>query len=100
MPQNRTLTYFDQIKSEIYNDILHISRASHYRFLAGAVEHLGSARLRHLRPSLRFDRPVLPKDLIGRTLFVKRAMQQLHKGESITLIGPGGVGKTLPEAGD
>ncbi|MFN8441801.1 MAG: hypothetical protein U0175_13565 [Caldilineaceae bacterium] len=80
-------------QSEIYNDILHISRASHDRYLATAVERLGSALLRRLRPSLRFEQPRLTH-LVGRSGLLQQALEMLLSGKSVTLTGAGGVGKT------
>ena len=40
-------------QAEIYNDILHISRPTHDRHLAQAVEQLGTLLLQRLRPTLR-----------------------------------------------
>ena len=53
-------------QAEIYNDILHISRPSHDRHLAQAVERLGALLLQRLRPTIRPEQPTLPMHLIGR----------------------------------
>ena len=95
------LNYFQRIvrprprnQATIYSDILHISRATHDRHLREAVERLGNLFLQRLRPTVRLETPALRTALIGR----KKARYALHhaltQGQSVTLVGVGGVGKT------
>jgi tetratricopeptide (TPR) repeat protein len=81
-------------QAEIFNDILHISRASHDRFLREAVERLGVILLRQIRPSLRPEQPTLPTALIGRAALLEQALAGLQAGQSVSLTGPGGIGKS------
>ena len=81
-------------QAEIYNDILHISRPSHDRHLAQAVERLGALLLQRLRPTIRPEQPTLPMHLIGRDDLLDRLLHELQAGKAISLIGPGGMGKT------
>ncbi len=95
------LNYFKQIvrprprnQAEIYNDVLHISRATHDRHLREAVERLGEALLQRLRPTVRLESPTLRSALIGRTGLRTQALRALEQGQSVALVGVGGVGKT------
>lgn len=81
-------------QAEIYNDILHISRPSHDRHLAQAVERLGSVLLQRLRPAIRPEQPQLAATLIGRKELQSEILAELTAGSSVSLIGAGGVGKT------
>ena len=81
-------------QSQIYNDILHISRATHDRHLRSAVKRLGEILLKRLRPSLRLEEPVLPPELIGRQSLVDTCLEALATGQSVALVGAGGIGKT------
>ncbi|MBI1299184.1 tetratricopeptide repeat protein [bacterium] len=81
-------------QSDIYNDILHISRPTHDRHLRAAVERLGGHLLRRLRPAVRPEQPALPVHLIGREEVQTQAFAHLNKGKNISLTGPGGVGKS------
>jgi tetratricopeptide (TPR) repeat protein len=95
------LNYFKQryrpaprTQSEIYNDILHISRPSHDRHLRAAVERLGTLLLRRLRPAVRPEQPMPPTLLIGRDSLQAQIFDDLRAGKMVSLGGPGGVGKT------
>ncbi len=81
-------------QSEIYNDILHISRPTHDRHLRAAVERLGALLLRRLRPAMRPEQPMLPAHLIGRDALQAQIHQDLVEGKTVSLTGPGGMGKT------
>jgi hypothetical protein len=81
-------------QSDIYNDILHISRPTHDRHLRAAVERLGGHLLRRLRPTVRPEQPVSPVHLIGREEVQTQAFAHLRAGKTISLTGPGGVGKS------
>lgn len=95
------LNYFKQLytpapktQAEIYNDILHISRTSHDRWLKEAVEHLGHLLLRQLRPPLRLEMPTLYSPLIGRAGMQALIMETLADAGSVSLTGPSGMGKS------
>lgn len=81
-------------QAEIYSDILHISRPTHDRHLRGAVDRLGAALLRQLRPVARLEQPVRPPALVGRDALLAQALGELRAGRAVSLTGPGGVGKT------
>ncbi len=81
-------------QSEIYNDILHISRPTHDRHLAQAVERLGTILLQRLRPAIRPEQPQSVPTLIGREQLQSTLLAALQRGQSVSLIGPGGVGKS------
>ena len=95
------LNYFKRIvnppppnQATIYNDILHISRATHDRHLREAVERLGELLLQRLRPTVRLESPTLRTALIGREDLRREALHALEEEQSIALVGVGGVGKT------
>lgn len=95
------LNYFQRIvrptprnQAEIYSDILHISRATHDRHLREAVERLGQLFLQRLRPTVRLESPALRTALIGREDVRRTALRALEDGQSVALVGVGGVGKT------
>ena len=95
------LNYFKQryrpvpkSQSDIYNDILHISRPTHDRHLRAAVERLGTILLQRLRPAVRLEQPMQPTQLIGRDALQARLLDDLVAGKAISLTGPGGVGKS------
>lgn len=81
-------------QAEIYNDILHISRPTHDRHLHDAVQRLGALLLQRVRPAIRPEKPTLHHDLIGRAQLQSQIMADLQAGKSVSLTGPGGVGKT------
>lgn len=81
-------------QAEIYNDILHISRPSHDRHLAQAVERLGALLLQRVRPTIRPEQPTLQTTLIGRADLLAHLLPALAAGKCLSLTGPGGVGKT------
>ncbi len=81
-------------QSDIYNDILHISRPTHDRHLRIAVERLGTVLLQRLRPAVRLEQPLPPVQLIGRDVLQARLLDDLAAGKTISLTGPGGVGKS------
>lgn len=81
-------------QSEIYNDILHISRPTHDRHLRGAVERLGALLMQRLRPAMRPEQPLPPPTLIGRDLLLTQITGDLLAGKTVSLTGPGGAGKT------
>ncbi|MEM7801281.1 MAG: hypothetical protein AAF633_18960, partial [Chloroflexota bacterium] len=95
------LNYFKAIyrphprsQATIYNDILYISRATHDRHLKEAVEQISQILLTRLRPAVRLEMPRPLPFLIGRRKLLELGKAHLEKNGSISLIGPGGVGKT------
>ncbi len=95
------LNYFKQryrpvprSQADIYHDILHISRPTHDRHLRSAVERLAGLLLRRLRPAIRPEQPILPTFLIGRDHLLAQAQTALAGGQTVSLTGPGGVGKS------
>jgi tetratricopeptide (TPR) repeat protein len=100
------LNYFKQryrpapkSQSEIYNDILNISRPTHDRHLRAAVERVGALLLQRLRPALRPEQPMYPGQLIGRDALQVQVLDDLVQGKTVSLTGPGGVGKSSLAAG-
>jgi tetratricopeptide (TPR) repeat protein len=95
------LNYFKQIvrpipksQADIYNDILHISRATHDRHLHDAVARLGTVLLQRLRAAFRPEQPPFATTLIGRDELIRRIQMELQAGASVALSGPSGVGKS------
>ncbi|MEZ4615187.1 MAG: hypothetical protein R2867_06705 [Caldilineaceae bacterium] len=95
------LNYFKRLfhpppktQAEIYNDILHISRTSHDRWLKEAVEHLGALLLQQLRPPLRLETPVLHSLMIGRDQVQRLSREKLAGQGSVTITGSSGMGKS------
>jgi tetratricopeptide (TPR) repeat protein len=69
------------------------SRAEHYRDFDVAVQHLGEALLHYLHPTLRPEHP--PQSAtVGYEAARQEALRTLRAGNSVSLSGPGGVGKT------
>jgi len=81
-------------QAEIYHEILHISRPTHDRHLAQAVERLGMLLLQRLRPAIRPEQPPFVPALIGREQLQAQLLAALRTGQSVSLTGAGGVGKS------
>ncbi|MBV7328351.1 hypothetical protein KFU94_08840 [Chloroflexi bacterium TSY] len=75
-------------------DYLPGSRAEHYRDFDIAVKHLGEALLDRVRPTFRIEQPIAVARLVGYDLYLEQATQALQNGQTVSLNGPGGVGKT------
>lgn len=94
------LTYFHRYfpaarnQAEIYNDLLHISRATYDRHLREAIRRLGEMLLLRLQPTLRLEQPVVERALIGRELLLKDTLATLVAGKSVYLSGVSGIGKS------
>ncbi len=94
------LTYFHRFfpaprnQSEIYADLLHVSRATYDRHLREALQQLGKMLLLRLQPTLRLEQPVLGLNLIGRSALCQEALGALQAGKSVYLCGVSGIGKT------
>lgn len=110
-PENRTnryhflvleLNFFKRIytpapqkQAVIYNDILHIGRTTHDRHLREAIENLGKILLKRVRPTFRLEAPSLHSYLVERKVLTSTCLQALEAQRSISLVGSGGVGKTV-----
>lgn len=70
------------------------SQAEHYRDFDVAITHLSQALLRRLHPTLRPEQPAAPKQMIGYDVYLDQALAALSAGQTVSLHGPGGVGKT------
>lgn len=94
------LTYFHRYfpaprnQSEIYGDVLHVSRATYDRHLREAVQRLGKMLLLRLQPTIRLEQPVLHTNLIGRQALCQDALAALQAGKSVYFCGASGIGKT------
>lgn len=64
-----------------------------FRHVAKALEELTEILSRTLLPTLRLETPQ-PKALIGRTHLLQSCWQALRAQQSVSLIGPSGVGKS------
>jgi tetratricopeptide (TPR) repeat protein len=76
----------------IYNDVLHISRASHDRYLQNAVRTLAARVLERLKP----DEAAIPQPtrLFGRTSQLNQALEALRRSQIVNITGAGGTGKS------
>lgn len=81
-------------QSEIYNDILHVSRATYDRHLREAIQRLGKLLLLRLQPTLHLEQPLLSTELIGRERLCEECSAALQMGKSVYLCGVSGIGKT------
>jgi len=94
------LTYFHRYfppprnQSEIYAEILHVSRATYDRHLREALQQLGKMLLLRLQPTLRLEQPALGVNLIGRSALCQESLAALQIGKSVYLCGVSGIGKT------
>ncbi len=78
----------------IYDDYLHVSRPSYYRYLGVAIQQLAHALLKRLHPTLRPEQPPRPTPLVGYTAQLEACRAALAGHKTVALIGPGGVGKS------
>ena len=94
------LTYFHHYfpasrnQADIYDDVLHISRATYDRHLREAIHRLGQILLLRLQPTLHLEQPVLNGALIGREAIVEACFKALRSDQSVYLCGASGIGKT------
>lgn len=70
------------------------SQAEHYRDFDLAISQLGQALLEWLHPTLRPENPPLPLALLGYQDELTRTQQALRLGQTVQIVGAGGVGKT------
>jgi hypothetical protein len=94
------LTYFHRYfpppnkQSEIYGEILHVSRATYDRHLREAIRRLGDLLLLYLQPTLHIEQPIANTELIGRDEKREAALAALQAGKAVSLCGASGIGKT------
>ncbi len=94
------LTYFHHYfarprnQAEIYDDILHVARATYDRHLREALQRVGEMLLLRLQPTLPLEQPVLNVELIGRAAVCDESLAALRQGNSVYLCGVSGIGKT------
>jgi len=94
------LSYFHQYfpapnkQSDIYGDILHVSRATYDRHLREAIRRLSDLLLLQLQPALHVEQPLAATALIGRDDTVADCLTALQAIKSIYLCGASGIGKT------
>lgn len=94
------LTYFHRYfpaprnQSEIYGEVLHVSRATYDRHLREAIQRLGKMLLLRLQPTIHLEQPILHTNLIGRDALCQDALAALQAGKSVYLCGASGIGKT------
>jgi tetratricopeptide (TPR) repeat protein len=70
------------------------SKSQHYRDFDATVKRVAAVLLDELRPSVRPERPHPPETLYGYERSLAQLAEALAQNRSITLGGPGGVGKT------
>jgi tetratricopeptide (TPR) repeat protein len=75
-------------------DLLLGSKSQHYRDFDAAVKRLAPLLLDELRPTLRPERPRPPAALYGYGRQAEQLAAALAAGNSVALVGPGGIGKT------
>ncbi len=94
------LTYFHHYfaqsrhQADIYDDILHVARATYDRHLREAIQRVGEMLLMRLQPTLPLEQPVLNVELIGRDAICDACLAALRLGNSVYLCGTSGIGKT------
>ena len=70
------------------------SRAAYYRQRDAAVREIAAQLSRQMLPSLRLSPPPLPAALIGRDKLLQDGLDWLGQGQSLSLVGRSGAGKT------
>lgn len=76
-------------------DHLSISRASYFNHLKAAQQALGDILLTQMQPTFRLEKPLSPPSaLINRTPLLETSITTLKNGQSVSLNGAGGSGKT------
>jgi hypothetical protein len=85
---NRTSDIWEQ------SHLLPGSKSQHYRDFDATVKCLSRVLLDDLRPLIRPERPQPPETLYGYGPAVDQLAGALGQSQSVTLIGPGGIGKT------
>ncbi|NJM40612.1 MAG: hypothetical protein HC853_07495, partial [Anaerolineae bacterium] len=72
---------------------LALGKSTYYRQLDAAVQALERILVMQMQPSLRLERPIA-RSLIGREDVLRNSLAALRNSEVVSLIGPGGLGKT------
>ena len=76
-------------------EYLGVGRSPYFRHLKAAREALAEALLRQLHPAYRLERPIVPQTpLLGREPLIQTAVKALLAGQTVSLTGMGGMGKT------
>lgn len=75
-------------------DFLGVGRSPFFRHLKTAREQLGNTLLQRIRPSLRLEQPPKPSLLFNREATSSSLLSELDKGNSVSLSGASGTGKT------
>lgn len=73
--------------------LLSLSEATYYRHRATAIAALAEALNHHLAPAMQLTVP-RARPLIGRDDVLARCLAALREGHSVSITGPGGLGKT------
>jgi len=81
-------------QSDIYEGILHVSRATYDRHLREAIRRLGELLLLYLQPAIHVEQPTSATELVGRAEIQATCLQALQEGKSIHLCGASGIGKS------
>ena len=89
------VSYFDleQPKQSEIIKRLAIGRSTFYRYLDRAIEFLGAALVKNLKPALKLDQPQ-PQQLFGRDDELAQTAAQLKRGGAMQIVGGSGMGKT------
>ncbi|MEM8535230.1 MAG: hypothetical protein AAGF95_30610, partial [Chloroflexota bacterium] len=74
--------------------LLPSSKSQHYREFDLAIKYLATVFLERVRPAIHLEQPTKPDVLIGYDSECEQAEQALSRGETVALVGAGGVGKT------
>jgi tetratricopeptide (TPR) repeat protein len=77
--------------------VLGMSEATYYRHRAAAIEALAHAFNQRVVPPLRAESPKLRR-IVGREGLIDACLTALHAGESVSLNGLSGIGKTAAGA--
>ena len=88
---------FFQPKFKTAEDIaldLGYTRPTYFRHRRQAILQLGATFLRLLKPTLRLERPPVPPQLVGRDKQIRACSEALQQGQTVGVIGLGGIGKT------
>lgn len=76
-------------------EFLGVGRSPYFRHLKAARETLADALLSQLHPTYRLERPIIPQTpLLGRDAVIQMVTEALQAGQTVSLTGMGGMGKT------
>ncbi len=75
-------------------DYVSVAEPSLYLHVKSARQRLGHLLLKRTQPILRPESPTVPQRFVGRTVVLDQIIDTLHAGQSISLTGMGGMGKT------